>query len=147
MAYEGQCGSCENFQEADSNQLYDDKHNSALVKGYCTWYHCYYYPDDTCNSHYKEKPRDLLFEYDTIGPKIATELLREDSEVIQRIQKSYLVPIVGMIEAGKDQEAIHKYQFLTRMLQHHYGIDSQGEATIDYDYTSGGHGFFKRRSE
>ena len=94
-----------------------------------------------------EKHKDLLFEYDTIGPQIATELLREDNEVIQKIQKTYLLPIVGMIEAGKDQEAIQKYQFLTRMLQHHYGIESQGEATSDYDYTSGGHGFFKRRSE
>ena len=25
------------------------------MKGYCTWYHCYYYPDDSCNSHYKER--------------------------------------------------------------------------------------------
>ena len=188
MAYDGQCGSCENFQEAGSNQLYDDKHNSSLVKGYCTWYHCYYYPDDKCDSHYKEKPRNsdcfittvvctrlgldddchelqvlrdfrnrvlqrdekykgLLFEYDTIGPKIAAQLVPEDEEVIQKIQKSYLLPIVGMIEAGKNDEAIQKYQFLTRMLQHHYGIEGSGKATDDYDYRSGGHGFFKRRGE
>ena len=188
MAYEGQCGSCENFQEADSNQLYDDKHNSAMVKGYCTWYRCYYYPDDNCSSHYKEKKResdcfittvvcnrlglsddchelqvlrnfrdqvlqknskykDLLFEYDTVGPLIASQLLIEDEEVIQKIHDSYLLPISHMIEVGNQDRAIEKYKFLTRMLAHHYGIDDKNKATEDYDYTSGGHGFLKRRNQ
>lgn len=37
MAYEGKCGSCGYYEfEGDA------------VKGYCSWYRCYYYPNDTC---------------------------------------------------------------------------------------------------
>lgn len=51
MAYEGKCGTCINFEDNNGDKY--DKSNAYYVKGYCTWYRCYYYPDDSCDSHYK----------------------------------------------------------------------------------------------
>ena len=53
MAYEGKCGSCINFEENSGDKY--DKSNADYVKGYCTWYRCYYYPDDSCDSHYHKR--------------------------------------------------------------------------------------------
>ena len=39
---EGTCGSCANFEFEGSNS-----------KGYCRYYRCYYWPDDSCR-HYEE---------------------------------------------------------------------------------------------
>ncbi len=44
MAYETQCGGCIEYDYQGDN-----------VKGYCSWYKCYYYPGDSC-SH--QKPRE-----------------------------------------------------------------------------------------
>ena len=44
MAYETQCGGCIEYDFQGDN-----------VKGYCSWYKCYYYPGDSC-SH--QKPRE-----------------------------------------------------------------------------------------
>lgn len=54
MRYEGQCGSCLNFEDGSSNGLYDST-NANYVKGYCTWYGTYYYPDETCSSHFQPR--------------------------------------------------------------------------------------------
>ena len=51
MAYDGQCGSCWNFQDPKSDKPYD---NAYYVKGFCTWYKSFYYPDDSCN-HYHSR--------------------------------------------------------------------------------------------
>lgn len=53
MAYEGKCGSCINFEDNSGDKY--DKSNADYVKGYCTWYRCYYYPDDSCDSHYHKR--------------------------------------------------------------------------------------------
>jgi len=42
MEYEGRCGTCGYYTFAGD-----------AVKGYCSWYQCYYYPNDTCN-HQKQ---------------------------------------------------------------------------------------------
>lgn len=52
MAYDGQCGSCANFEDKNGRGMYD-KDNPSYVKGFCNWYRCYYYPDDSCDSHYR----------------------------------------------------------------------------------------------
>lgn len=44
MAYETQCGGCIDYDFQGDN-----------VKGYCSWYKCYYYPGDSC-SH--QRPRE-----------------------------------------------------------------------------------------
>ncbi len=53
MAYEGKCGTCANFE--DNNGEKYDKNNPDYVKGYCNWYGCYYYPDDSCENHYRKR--------------------------------------------------------------------------------------------
>lgn len=44
MAYETQCGGCIDYDYQGDN-----------VKGYCSWYKCYYYPGDTCDH---QRPRE-----------------------------------------------------------------------------------------
>ena len=51
MAYEGHCGSCINFEDKNGGPY--DKTNADYIKGYCTWFKSYYYPDDQCDSHYR----------------------------------------------------------------------------------------------
>ena len=55
MAYDNQCGSCANFEDKKGRGPYD-KRNPNYIKGYCTWYGSYYYPDNTCvdeGDHYR----------------------------------------------------------------------------------------------
>lgn len=46
MEYYNQCGNCIEYKFAGSNK-----------KGFCEWYRCYYYPDDSCN-HQKNRKED-----------------------------------------------------------------------------------------
>ena len=181
MAYEGQCGTCENFEESGSNQPYDYKHNADTVKGYCSWYQCYYYPDDSCRDHYKErkepstcyittivcnrmgmaddcveletlrkfrhdvlqkdeKYKPILFEYDTVGPKIASRLQQEDMDMVQRMFTSFIQPIVGYLQKGQNEEAIRRYVMMTKSLEDYYGFVPSRTVCDGYDYTQGGHG-------
>ena len=52
MAYENQCGSCEYFNDQYYNKSYDMT-LPDYVKGHCTWYKCFYYPDDSCDHYIK----------------------------------------------------------------------------------------------
>lgn len=51
--YEDQCGSCAEFYDKRGNcdKTYD---TSFYEKGYCDWYKCFYYPDDSCR-HYRKR--------------------------------------------------------------------------------------------
>lgn len=55
MAYEGRCGSCENFEDPKGRGIPYDTGNPCYVKGFCTWYKVYYYPDDKCDTHYRKR--------------------------------------------------------------------------------------------
>ena len=45
--YEDQCGTCNSFKDKrDCVSRFD---TSYYEKGYCDYYRCYYYPDDSCN--------------------------------------------------------------------------------------------------
>lgn len=182
MAYEGKCGSCENFEEPKGRNIPYDTSNSYYVKGFCTWYRVYYYPDDSCKEHYRkrgsaqagcyittmvhsilgmddksdtmetlrsfrdnvlqkdEKYKDILYEYDTVGPQIAEKLKSEDKKVVKEIYSSCLVPVVELIKEKRNSEAIDKYKNMTQMLALYYDIDISKEVDKDYDYTTGGHG-------
>lgn len=54
--YEKQCGSCQRFKDkrGDCDCPYDID-SPSWEKGYCDWYRCFYYPDDSCTDHYKER--------------------------------------------------------------------------------------------
>ena len=184
MAYEGKCGSCANFEEEKGNSLYSTS-NKYYIKGYCTWYRAFYYPDDSCSDHYRsrtgsgngcfittmvcdvlgladdcevmqtlrkfrgdvlqkdEQYRDILFEYDTVGPKIAKELRDEDIGFVTAIYNIFLRPIVSLIKRNKKAEAIDNYTNMTRLLENFYSISLDDDFSEDYDYQNGGHGVKK----
>lgn len=181
MAYEGKCGSCANFEEEKGDSLYSSS-NSYYVKGYCTWYRDFYYPDESCSTHYRsrtssgsgcfittivcdvlglpddcevmetlrkfrgdvlqknEQYRDILFEYDSVGPRIAKEIRKEDIGFSTALYTIFLKPIASLIKKNKKEEAIQNYINMTRLLEHFYAISLDDEMPKDYDYQAGGHG-------
>ena len=185
MAYEGKCGTCINFEDNNGDKY--DKSNAYYVKGYCTWYRCYYYPDDSCDSHYKKrdssnnscfittmicnklgfsddcdslntlrgfrdnvlqknsKYQELLYEYDTVGPKIAQYLEKEDVSVIHNLYHYFIEPIVSFVKDNNNKKAILKYVKMTLFLEYYYGIDEEVSVSNNYDYTKGGHGYIKTK--
>jgi len=89
------------------------------------------------NPEYKE----ILFEYDTIGPEIAKSIRDEaDYELINGIVDFYILPTVGFIKEKKYKEAVSKYITMTKSLEKYYGINTSIEIPNNYDYTQGGHG-------
>ena len=186
MAYEGRCGTCGNFEDNKGEKY--DKNNPDYVKGYCNWYGCYYYPDDSCEDHYRkresssdggcyittmicnkmglqddcdalntlrgfrdnvlqknQKYKELLFEYDVVGPKISECLQEEKKPFVEEIYHSFIMPIVTMIKNGQNEEAVQKYVTMTKSLKDYYAIDSEVNVPVHYDYTVGGHGYLKTK--
>lgn len=186
MAYDNRCGSCAWFEGKDGNPY--DKTNADYIKGYCTWYNSYYYPDDHCDSHYRSrggsgsncyittmicdilgkadtcdsletlrvfrntvlqqdsKYAGILYEYDTIGPKIAEELKKEDKDFVLDLYEGFIVPIVSDIKEKRNQQAISRYVFMTKALEETYGISFDNQVPITYDYQKGGHGVCKKKT-
>ncbi len=182
MAYVGQCGSCLNFKDKDDEKIQYDSTNADYIKGFCTWYRCFYYPDDHCESHYRSKNssgsgcyittmvcdvlgyndhcstletlrdfrssvlqrdeqyKDLLYEYDTVGPEISNNLKKEEVSFVLKLYDNFLVPIVSCIRNNKNEEAISKYVTMTKSLEECYGIEYKEKAPTTYDYQKGGHG-------
>lgn len=111
-----------------------------------------------------KKYSSLLFQYDTLGPMIASKI--EDNNVdnrkkgyyppksimaeylqscdktfIRGIYDSFLLPIVGFIKNGFYDKAVSQYIKMTRFLQECYQIDYAEEMPGNYDFQRGGHGF------
>ena len=90
-----------------------------------------------------EKYKGILYEYDTVGPKIAEKLSDEDMDVISKIYDTQLKPIVGLIKLRQYDNAIKRYVDMTKGLEDFYGITYDGVVEEDYDYSKGGHGYIK----
>ena len=90
-----------------------------------------------------EKYKGILYEYDTVGPKIAEKLRDEDIEVINKIHDTQLKPIVGLIKLHQYDNVINRYVKMTKNLEEAYGISYDEVVPEDYDYTNGGHGKVK----
>lgn len=182
MAYESKCGSCDFFEDGVKNEAYDET-NANYVKGFCSWYGAYYYPDDSCDKNYRKRGsssssncyittilchrlgldddcdqlqtlrkfrknvlqkndqyKDILFEYDTVGPLIAKGLEKEDMLIIRGLQLSYIEPVVNFIKEGANEKAIERYKEMTKLLKAFYQIEKEEEIPQDYDISQGGHG-------
>ena len=87
-----------------------------------------------------EKYKDILYEYDTVGPEIAKNLMTEDIDVIESLYKTYLTKIVGLIKLHQYDNAINRYVSMTKSLEECYGISYDGKVSTNYDYSKGGHG-------
>ena len=187
MAYEGKCGSCENFEDSKKNELYDSS-NAYNVRGFCTWYGSYYYPDESCSTHYRkrsnssssdcyittilcnrlgleddceeletlrgfrknilqkdEQYKNILFEYDTVGPVIANKIEQEDILIVRGLYLTYIEPVVDFIKKNNQQEAIDRYTEMTNLLKSFYGLNQEQIIPDDYDATRGGHGKLVKR--
>lgn len=94
-----------------------------------------------------EKYFGLLYEYDTVGPKIA-HIISEDKETDQELWVSfynfYLSNTAKLMNENKPEEAINKYQEMVASLKEYYGInESIKEIPNEYDAKQGGHGKIK----
>lgn len=91
-----------------------------------------------------EKYKEILYEYDEVGPKLAISLQKDyygkNKDAINRIYKYYLVCIAKLIENNKHDDAIELYTFLVKTLEEYYKIDIDYSSYQDYDYSKGGHG-------
>ena len=96
------------------------------------------------------KYKEILFEYDTVGPIISSNLYSEfasdeDKELPILLFNFYIQPTVKYIKEQKYEDAISRYKELTNMLMNYYNIDfniNENEFN-NYDYQSGGHGYQK----
>ena len=87
------------------------------------------------------KYKELLFEYDTVGPKIAKAIREdEDYELINGMYNFYILPVVDEVKEKKYDSAVDKYVKMTRSLEDYYGIKFDGKVPENYDYKKGGHG-------
>lgn len=93
-----------------------------------------------------EKYKGILYEYDTVGPKIAENLLEEnDMELVHGMFNFFIQPTVRLIEENKKEEAITRYMEMTKSLENYYGIKYDGIVSNNYDYTKGGHGVKQKK--
>lgn len=85
---------------------------------------------------------NILMEYDTIGPVIATKLRLDPNskKIALMFAKNYIAPIVVFIQNNLYNEAISKYVEMVNILKNMYGVTLE-DKIIDYDYSRGGHGY------
>lgn len=90
------------------------------------------------------KYKDILFEYDSVGPEIAKNIRdEEDLSLINGIVDFYILPTVSLVREKKYEEAVSKYITMTKSLESYYGIEYNEKVPTTYDYTKGGHGVRK----
>lgn len=95
-----------------------------------------------------EKYAKILYEYDVVGPYIASALKNEYSntkgkekfKTIENLYENGILKVVGLIFKEKYDEAVEKYTEMTKWLEEYYGITYMDKVDLDYDYKKGGHG-------
>lgn len=55
MSYDRQCGNCLEFKDKDNTKKLFDTRYAKSEKGYCEYYGYYYWADDSCSYHYKDR--------------------------------------------------------------------------------------------
>lgn len=87
-----------------------------------------------------EKYTKTLYEYDTVGPKIARKLQEEkDVELATALYNFYLLPTALLVQDKKYDEAVTRYEEMTTGLKDAFGIEDV-EVLENYDISKGGHG-------
>ena len=95
------------------------------------------------------KYTETLYEYDTVGPKIANRLEKDPSkkEIAQGFYNAYIDPTARLIAAQRYDQAVEKYKKMTNILREYYGIQKVTDVPKAYNYTEGGHGYVKKIGE
>ena len=108
--------------------------------------------DDKCNiletlrefrkiMQHNPQYKGILFEYDTLGPKIAAYINDDkDYELANGMLNFYILPIVGLIRNEEYDVAVKKYITMTKSLENYYGINEDTIIPDNYDQKNGGHG-------
>jgi hypothetical protein len=103
---------------------------------------------DLRNNYMQQDPKykDMLFEYDTIGPEIAKCLANDPiQKLVASVEYDYaLKPISKLVKEKKYEEAVENYKKMTDVLKGYYDITDEVKAPSDYDYSQGGHGLVKK---
>lgn len=92
------------------------------------------------------KYKEMLYEYDTVGPQIAN-CLREDNdnkEIATYFYNAFIEPTARLTVSRKYEEAVSKYYAMTEKLRDYYGLVIDNTDIDNYDYTQGGHGYVKK---
>ena len=93
-----------------------------------------------------EKYKEVLYEYDTVGPIISRNLSvdfvdKEDKELPNAMLDYFILPTVELVNNKKYDEAVNKYIKMVNSLKDYYAIDDiEIEKDKNYDYKKGGHG-------
>lgn len=93
-----------------------------------------------------ETYKNLLVEYDYVGPQIAGLIKREynkthDKTLCRSCYDNMLVPTVNYIKVGQYDKAIKKYMLMVDILKDYFELPQNINQFIDgYDMTNGGHG-------
>ena len=178
MAYETQCGGCTYYDfQGDNCKGYCSWYKAYYYPGdscshqkpreasgscYITTIICNVLGfDDHCpvlddlrefRDHVMQKSenyKDLLQEYDSIGPDIAYFIEKEyektqDKEMWIQFYNFYLVPTANFVKKKEYHQAVYRYQEMVMALKEYFGIRDDVRTMVpNYDYTQGGHGKVK----
>ena len=91
------------------------------------------------------KYKNILMEYDVIGPKIA-EYIETDKELYDiNVLEKYIKYCASLVKQNKFDEAVAIYTNMVNMLKEIFNIENEIVNVEGYDYTVGGHGYVKSR--
>ena len=95
------------------------------------------------------KYKDMLFEYDTVGPEIARCISEDEAgvSIAQGFYNMYIEPTARYVASHEYDKAVEKYKKMTNILRNYYGIEVKNTDSNDYDYTQGGHGKVRKLGE
>lgn len=96
----------------------------------------------------KDEYREMLYEYDSIGPQIATHIkndyeLSGSNELAVNLYNFYLLPVASAVENKDYSNAVQRYQEMTEDLRILYQIPKNLSVPKEYNQSLGGHGKIK----
>ena len=99
-----------------------------------------------------EENRNLLLEYDYVGPEIAGLIKKEyeedkDRKIWESIYNTYLVRTSNYINSGDYKEATKTYIYMVKRLKEYFAIPEHSIEMEDYDFKNGGHGYILKKRE
>lgn len=97
-----------------------------------------------------EEYKDLLVEYDIIGPKIAEALNNDPLKkvIAKKYFNFYINPITNLIKTNLYTAAINIYKQMTNSLKDLYSLDNISLSTLEIDnadINESGHGIYKTK--
>lgn len=98
-----------------------------------------------------DKYKELLVEYDIIGPKIAEFLSKDPLKEKLAIQLffKYIVPIIKAIKSQNNDEAVNLYVAMTNFLKDLYGLNGVSISKMEIDaadINKSGHGSYQKKA-